>query len=250
MVLRVVGSSNVYLSYSTHTTCIKSSFGDFGHHSWCYDRGVVRLEKLEIIHCVTVVRSSRAIPHSPDASKARLEIWDTIHGVTVSQPMSRSTHTHTHFLAHEWHVQSMKAGRRWSKFVNFFARYEYRAVCRTVPRARFVVARAQKAAGYGDHFHGRKRLWELRFRLQCSCSSAWVAERTVACRRFSQLAHEHARLRGCQGRLQFVSHLKLKSRHVDAFHNALPSHTVQTWDSRRLPQLSRRFVLARREAKS
>ena len=146
MVLRVVGSSNVYLSYSTHTTCIKSSFGDFGHHSWCYDRGVVRLEKLEIIHCVTVVRSSRAIPHSPDASKARLEIWDTIHGVTVSQPMSRSTHTHTHFLAHEWHVQSMKAGRRWSKFVNFFARYEYRAVCRTVP--------------------GRVSLWRERKKLQ------------------------------------------------------------------------------------
>ena len=38
----VVGSSNVHVSYSTLTTCMKSSFGDFGHRSWCYGRGVVQ----------------------------------------------------------------------------------------------------------------------------------------------------------------------------------------------------------------
>ena len=38
----VAGSSNVYVSYSTPTTCSKSSFGGFGDNSWCYGRGVVQ----------------------------------------------------------------------------------------------------------------------------------------------------------------------------------------------------------------
>ena len=38
----VAALSNVYVGYSTLTTCITSSFGDFGHISWCYGRGVLQ----------------------------------------------------------------------------------------------------------------------------------------------------------------------------------------------------------------
>ena len=48
----VVGSSSVYVSYSTLTTCATSSLGEFGHRSWCYGRGVVQCicELLRIHH--------------------------------------------------------------------------------------------------------------------------------------------------------------------------------------------------------
>ena len=103
-------------------------FREIRNHSLCYGREVVQSYST-LTRCIK--SSLGDLGH---------------HSWCYGFPAYVQVHTHTHFLAHEWHVQSMKAGRRWSKFVNFFARYEYRAVCRTVP--------------------GRVSLWRERKKLQ------------------------------------------------------------------------------------
>ena len=69
--------------FHTHTTCLKGSFGDFGHHSWCYSR--------EVVQCICELFHTH---HMPEKLVWRFGHHSWCYGRGVVQCICEPFHTH------------------------------------------------------------------------------------------------------------------------------------------------------------